>query len=113
MVLGWFIFMSSLLGFWRIKRWERSIRASQAETVNPESEQEETTNINQPPGAINVRSTSPITAQLREAELGHLPSARFSREHELEMHEEIAEYDHEAAQHENRLRRDLASVGYF
>jgi hypothetical protein len=29
------------------------------------------------------------------------------------MHEEIAEYDHEAAQHENRLRRDLASVGYF
>lgn len=25
MVLGWFILLTSLLGFWRVKRWERGI----------------------------------------------------------------------------------------
>jgi hypothetical protein len=29
MTAGWFLFMTSLLGYWRIKRWEASIRASQ------------------------------------------------------------------------------------
>ena len=29
MTAGWFLFMTSLLGYWRIKRWETSIRASQ------------------------------------------------------------------------------------
>ncbi|KLO15858.1 hypothetical protein SCHPADRAFT_995499 [Schizopora paradoxa] len=28
MTIGWFILLNSLLGFWRIKRWERSILAS-------------------------------------------------------------------------------------
>ncbi|PVG03623.1 hypothetical protein CPB86DRAFT_810696 [Serendipita vermifera] len=111
MTIGWFIFMSSLLGFWRVKRWERSIRASQAETVTPaESEEEEVPNSNPPPDTVNVRSTSPITAYLRDAELGGLPPILYSREHEREN---VAEHDHEAAQNEERLRRDLASVGYF
>ena len=26
---GWFILLTSLLGFWRVKRWERSILESQ------------------------------------------------------------------------------------
>jgi hypothetical protein len=29
MTAGWFLFMTSLLGYWRVKRWESSIRASQ------------------------------------------------------------------------------------
>ncbi|KAF8896229.1 metal homeostatis protein bsd2 [Infundibulicybe gibba] len=28
MTLGWFLFLSSVLGFWRVKRWESSIRAT-------------------------------------------------------------------------------------
>jgi hypothetical protein len=28
MTLGWFLFLSSLIGYWRVKRWERSIRAA-------------------------------------------------------------------------------------
>lgn len=28
--LGWFLLLSSLIGFWRIKHWEASIRATQA-----------------------------------------------------------------------------------
>lgn len=31
MTLGWFIFITSLIGFWRVKRWESSIRASNAQ----------------------------------------------------------------------------------
>ncbi|KII85239.1 hypothetical protein PLICRDRAFT_178976 [Plicaturopsis crispa FD-325 SS-3] len=30
MTLGWFLLLSSSVGFWRIKRWEKSIRASSA-----------------------------------------------------------------------------------
>ena len=30
---GWFILITSLLGFWRVKRWERNILASQRETT--------------------------------------------------------------------------------
>ncbi|KAG7096802.1 hypothetical protein E1B28_004211 [Marasmius oreades] len=30
MTIGWFILLTSLLGFWRVKRWERNILASQA-----------------------------------------------------------------------------------
>jgi len=29
---GWFILLTSLLSFWRVKRWERNILASQRET---------------------------------------------------------------------------------
>ncbi|KAF8897666.1 hypothetical protein BD779DRAFT_1432964 [Infundibulicybe gibba] len=32
MTVGWFILLTSLLGFWRVKRWERGILASQRET---------------------------------------------------------------------------------
>ena len=28
MTLGWFLFLSSVIGYWRVKRWERSIRAA-------------------------------------------------------------------------------------
>lgn len=27
---GWFLLLSSLIGFWRVKHWEASIRATQA-----------------------------------------------------------------------------------
>jgi len=33
MTVGWFVLLTSLLGFWRVKRWERGIRASQRDTT--------------------------------------------------------------------------------
>ncbi|KAI0284375.1 hypothetical protein BGY98DRAFT_1087618 [Russula aff. rugulosa BPL654] len=33
MTIGWFILLTSLLTFWRVKRWERNILASQRETT--------------------------------------------------------------------------------
>ncbi|KAI0719500.1 hypothetical protein C8T65DRAFT_635508 [Cerioporus squamosus] len=32
MTIGWFILLTSLLGFWRVKRWERGILSSQDDT---------------------------------------------------------------------------------
>jgi len=33
MTIGWFILLTSLLNFWRVKRWERNILNSQRETT--------------------------------------------------------------------------------
>ncbi|KAI0750827.1 hypothetical protein C8Q80DRAFT_1335496 [Daedaleopsis nitida] len=35
MTIGWFILLTSLLGFWRVKRWERGILSSQDEAPAP------------------------------------------------------------------------------
>ncbi|KAF8126985.1 hypothetical protein EV363DRAFT_1173453 [Boletus edulis] len=40
MTLGWFLLLSSLFGFWRIKHWETSIRASQARAPSTADETE-------------------------------------------------------------------------
>jgi len=42
MTLGWFLFISSVIGFWRVKRWEASVRSSQAQApAAPSAEQVE------------------------------------------------------------------------
>ncbi|KAF8076531.1 hypothetical protein FPV67DRAFT_1407275 [Lyophyllum atratum] len=35
MTVGWFVLLTSLLGFWRVKRWEQSILASQRDNSSP------------------------------------------------------------------------------
>ena len=37
---GWFILLTSLLGFWRVKRWERGILSSQDEAPAPSTPEE-------------------------------------------------------------------------
>jgi len=37
MTIGWFILLTSLLGFWRVKRWERGILSSQRENTQDET----------------------------------------------------------------------------
>jgi hypothetical protein len=41
MVLGWFIFLSSFLGYWRVKRIERGIRGSVAQSQSQSQQTEE------------------------------------------------------------------------
>lgn len=85
---GWFLLLSSLIGFWRIKHWEASIRASQAREL-PTSEEIERD--------IATRQTLESVFQLsgfddNPAQDGvHIPT-----HHELE---------------EVRLHRDLRSAG--
>ncbi|KAI0660932.1 hypothetical protein C8Q70DRAFT_932574 [Cubamyces menziesii] len=40
MTIGWFILLTSLLGFWRVKRWERGILSAQGETAAPATPEE-------------------------------------------------------------------------
>lgn len=35
MTIGWFVLITAVLGFWRVKRWERGIRQSAHEAANP------------------------------------------------------------------------------
>ncbi|THH12543.1 hypothetical protein EW146_g7596 [Bondarzewia mesenterica] len=35
MTVGWFVLLTSILGFWRVKRWESNILASQRDTTVP------------------------------------------------------------------------------
>jgi hypothetical protein len=37
MTVGWFVLLTSVLGFWRVKRWERGILASRRENTQEES----------------------------------------------------------------------------
>ncbi|KAI0352905.1 hypothetical protein OH77DRAFT_1408179 [Trametes cingulata] len=41
MTIGWFILLTSVLGFWRVKRWERGILSSQGETPAPATPEEQ------------------------------------------------------------------------
>ncbi|KAI9466866.1 hypothetical protein BJY52DRAFT_1234909 [Lactarius psammicola] len=52
MTIGWFILITSLLSFWRVKRWERNILASQRETTVSARD------------AAGSGSSSPLSAQL-------------------------------------------------
>jgi hypothetical protein len=36
MTLGWFLLLSSIIGYWRVKRWEKSVRTP---TLPPTAEQ--------------------------------------------------------------------------
>ncbi|KAI0650689.1 hypothetical protein C8Q79DRAFT_998480 [Trametes meyenii] len=40
MTMGWFILLTSVLGFWRVKRWERGILSTQEETAAPATPEE-------------------------------------------------------------------------
>ncbi|KAI1786500.1 hypothetical protein LXA43DRAFT_52765 [Ganoderma leucocontextum] len=40
MTIGWFILLTSILGFWRVKRWERGILSSQDEVPAPSTPEE-------------------------------------------------------------------------
>ncbi|KAI0335516.1 hypothetical protein GY45DRAFT_1316861 [Cubamyces sp. BRFM 1775] len=40
MTIGWFILLTSVLGFWRVKRWERGILSAQGETAAPATPEE-------------------------------------------------------------------------
>jgi hypothetical protein len=49
MTIGWFMLLTSLLGFWRVKRWERGILSSQREnnTITPGQQARDVTVVSQ------------------------------------------------------------------
>ncbi|KAF5344135.1 hypothetical protein D9758_008822 [Tetrapyrgos nigripes] len=57
MTVGWFILLTSLLGFWRVKRWERGILASQQS--NNSSSQQGSTGLSQFEQTFGLRGVAP------------------------------------------------------
>ncbi|TFK29375.1 hypothetical protein FA15DRAFT_664319 [Coprinopsis marcescibilis] len=62
MTIGWFVLLTSLLGFYRVKRWERSILASQQATQSRDTTQ---TPVIAPNVGSNLEQTFSLTGMSR------------------------------------------------
>jgi hypothetical protein len=87
---GWFLVITSVLGYWRVKRWERSIRASATPVAEPAATSEDLHR------AIEIRR------------MLFAPFGRRAREREEETRREVP--DGELSE-EDRLRRNLQRAG--
>lgn len=57
MTVGWFVLLTSVLGFWRVKRWERGVRRAAHEAANPRP----------PPTAEELAQEQEIISQIEAA----------------------------------------------
>ncbi|KAG8891788.1 hypothetical protein FRB99_003363 [Tulasnella sp. 403] len=57
MTVGWFVLLTALLGFWRVKRWERGVRRAAHEAANPRP----------PPSAEEIARDQAIVASIEQA----------------------------------------------
>lgn len=111
MSVGWFILLTSLLGYWRVKRWERGIRnANNAEpsVAAGTSSGVETPTVLDRSGYLNPFSLFgvpfPRSAEEREQDENGLEISTpmgHGREHS----------QREVTEQELRLQRDLRSAG--
>jgi hypothetical protein len=88
---GWFLVITSVLGYWRVKRWERSIRASAAPVAEPAA-----------PTSEDLQRAIEIRRML------FAPFGRRAREREEETRREVPD---EELSEEDRLRRNLQRAG--
>lgn len=90
MTLGWFLLLSSLAGFWRVKRWEKSIRAS-----------------NPGPGSVDIERDSAIRRNIE-----NIFGTGFVEElHQQQVRQEDPVITEQQALAEARLTRDLRAAG--
>lgn len=93
MTVGWFVLLTSMLGFWRVKRWERGIRQASEPAPTPTAEDIERDE--------NVRSSLYRVFGIQlEPEEGDLSEPSTANSRRLTPAEE-----------ERRLERDLRASG--
>ncbi|KAF8625559.1 hypothetical protein AX15_005323 [Amanita polypyramis BW_CC] len=99
MSVGWFLLISSLVGYWRVKRWETSVRSSQTQQL---------------PTPDQVERDRAVRRQLRNA-LGIPTLSQPAEGHEshmrLDEHGNILIIPGRGALAEARLTRDLRAAG--
>ncbi|KAI0783600.1 hypothetical protein C8Q75DRAFT_800735 [Abortiporus biennis] len=104
MTLGWFLLLSSIVGFYRVKRWEMSIRASNSQANAAAA---------QPPSSDRQRE---IEREFRQ-NIERVFFVRFGDNNENEERrvengeEEHVANSHEMNEAEARLARDLRAAG--
>jgi len=110
MTIGWFILLTSLLSFWRVKRWERSILNSSAREPSTPPPQDETqqaavlARLNRTFGLSTITSRSFFTPRRTE------PDPEAAREMDVVDPESQARFA-EVMAHDARLQSDLRSAG--
>ena len=102
--------MVSILQFWRVKKWERGIRAStQSAQVAPQDHQL----LSNLQIALGIGAGANHNAHDRsssDTDIDQLEAARRSGAAHPEASQEQMD---EAGRYENRLRRDLSRLGYL
>ncbi|GLB33942.1 putative protein of unknown function (DUF2370) [Lyophyllum shimeji] len=137
MTVGWFILLTSLLGFWRVKRWERGILASQQDNSNPPAETPSPfTLLSRMEHNFGLRGTSRVELLRQGFGLGRSRSTEedaatraaeegTARPHEDDEHARETDYMipidpndpersrriQEALEQDRRLQNDLRSAG--
>jgi len=133
--IGWFILLTSLLGFWRVKRWEHGIFASQQEQPPAGPQSSDGAFLSRLEHTFSLRGTSRIDLFRRGFGFGSSrnhdsedqQAAHLVRAEEGDVREgdrEALETDHmipddpqrsrliaEALANERRLQADLRSAG--
>jgi len=76
-VLGWFLLLTSVLGFWRVKRWEQGLIASRREQDTP-APQTSASIVSRLESSVGLRGMSRI--ELLRQGFGFRSAARTSEE---------------------------------
>lgn len=116
---GWFILLTSLLSFWRVKRWERSILKSSVPEPSTPGEEDQAAALSRLDRVFNM---SAISAGLSSSgsffrqgfgfSRDAPPSARLETGREMDTITDDRELDfRQALAHDARLRSDLRSSG--
>jgi hypothetical protein len=132
MTVGWFILLTSLLGFWRVKRWERGILASQRDnsaSAAPEPSAADGAFVSQFERTFGIRGMSRSslfrqglgfgsrgsnsTPTIDEEALvgGGQEPGQGDREGDAMMTPDRAQLIAQAIANERRLRHDLRAAG--
>jgi len=72
MTLGWFLFLSSIIGFWRVKRWEQTVTGPQQTAVTGAPTVEQIEEDHQLRHNLQRIFGIPFTHQPREDELSRV-----------------------------------------
>ncbi|KAF5390645.1 hypothetical protein D9757_002670 [Collybiopsis confluens] len=123
MTVGWFILLTSLLGFWRVKRWERNIVASQQQNASSDASGGARSNIEQVLGLHGV-STRDFFRQgfgMRTRQEDVEAQAEANTNEEVNENDLMLNISHddpnrarliaEALANERRLQNDLRAAG--
>jgi len=107
MTIGWFLFLSSFLGFWRVKRWERGVlrAAPSAEHVPPQAD-DSTVSLGFTFPGMFIREGLGFSANRQQDEEEGRDGERYVVQ-EIDRHRQIAEVRIGDAQ----LHRNLRAAG--
>jgi len=117
MTIGWFILLTSLLSFWRVKRWERSIlNSSTRESSTPQNAVHDAALIARLEHAFGLRGLSDGSLLRQGLGLARTPPASEPSQPDQELANLHPDPDvrlAEAYAQEARLHDDLRSAGFL